>query len=772
MGAPPRRWPIYATKRMAEVLPQLCAVGDRHTLVANVVFHFVGSSNVPSERMSRYFKHGYLQALNYVYSDRSFKEPPLALSTVQHAREIIFSPLNRRLVREVSPAMRPQPLEDLAGNIEAALYRWEDFIGGITCGSRFAMYNTRAKESVCANGLFRAVGAREFPRTVTLLRLNHKLLSTLEAITVNEYFVDAFAAATEVAQLEAVDMALMLLQQQDRPDLYAPFVAGSWRAADVLQKVVESESKTALEHFFASAPQSTIAQACDMLRSTDVKTGMGAFQHMTNGCRNLITRRSTDAAAITGAAVPSANHLELGDDEDISDFGDYTNTPHMVDTVADLIHMLKALKRYAQQHAGARDGLVSVHIERDAAAFCTARSAFIVDLLVGDPLYQSTLFQLLAWLWSNSGLLKVGHNLLPKVAKLASQFDSPFTAYVNMVDLRNKRSSSGTSVGDEAVTRFRETGDSATPHFNVSAGISRTLKGLLQEYSIAVPQFDRHWGAEQRPICPSRARYMEQLATGILSIERQLREEGWMPTDFCDLSSYDNGRACLRGTRAAHRKCTAVSSCVKKRGRFLDSHNEETAHTHPFTTSMDIKPKSTAQPSEQLRPRLANWHSSSSASTRVTTSSSRESGGKRVNGFAPCVELPSGGQRRRCNAYAGPALPYSESGASLSRNHTPRCGQTIVRKDAPRGHHDLFLWDDESGLIIKYPMYEEQQNSRRSPYTCPWSLVPVYPENKKDDDDVQTDTRVLNWSLQVVEQYLKAAIEIAKSENGNERKPA
>ncbi|GBE60247.1 3 -5 exonuclease domain containing protein, putative [Babesia ovata] len=520
---------------MVEVLPQLCAIGDRHTLVANVVFHFVGSSNVPSERMSRYFKHGYLQALNYVYSDRSFKEPPLAFSSVQHAREIIFSPLNRRLVREVSPAMRPQPLEDLAGNVEAALYR-------------FAMYNTRAKEYVCVNGLFRAVGAREFSRTVRLLRLHHKLLDTLEASTINEYFVDTFADASEIAQLEAVDMALTLLQQQGHPDLYAPFVAGSWRAADVLQQVVESESKTALEQFFASAPQSTISQACDMLRSTDIKTGLLRFPWGYVESQNLIMRRNEDTAAITGKTLEDGNDVKLEDnDEEIEEFREYTNLPHTVDTVADVIHMLKSLKRYAQQHAETRDGLVSVHIERDAVAFATPRSTFIVDLLVSDPLYQSTLFQLLAWLWSNSGLVKIGHNLLPKVAKLASQFDRPFTAYVNMVDLRNQRSSTGPQIGDEAVTRFKPSGDPIRRLFNVYAGISRTLKGLLQEYNIAVPHFDRQWSAEQRPICPSRARYMEQMATSMLSIEEQLRDDGWMPTDFCDLSSYDNGKLVAGG---------------------------------------------------------------------------------------------------------------------------------------------------------------------------------------------------------------------------------
>lgn len=124
MCAQHRRWPIYATKRLTEIIPHLCASGEIYAVVANVVFHCFGSSNRLNERMSVYFKQSFLQTLNYIYSDKSFLEPPLANSEVEYARELVFAPLNRQLVKTVSPAIRPQPLSWLHANIEATLSRY------------------------------------------------------------------------------------------------------------------------------------------------------------------------------------------------------------------------------------------------------------------------------------------------------------------------------------------------------------------------------------------------------------------------------------------------------------------------------------------------------------------------------------------------------------------------------------------------------------------------------------------------------------------------
>ncbi|ORM39513.1 uncharacterized protein BXIN_2937 [Babesia sp. Xinjiang] len=501
---------------MVEVLPQLCAAGEKHTLVANVIFHFLGSSNRPSDAMTRYFTHGFMEALNYVYSDKSFLEPPLSVSSTPHARELIFAPLNRKLVKEVSPAMHPQPLEALTSGVEDAL-------------RRFAMYNTRAKEYVCVNGLFRSVGAMEFSKSLRVLRLQHKLSHGLEAQTVNEFFAEKLSEDSDLARLEAVDMTMLLLHQLDKDDLYYPFVPGSWRPADVLKSVIEAESRVSLDLFFSKAPQQAKAQACDMMRTTDRHTGLLKYPWAYIELQRLLSSRPGSAL------VEDASGTTAGLDLAVEDFELHRtvngiDTPHVVDTIADVRYVLKVLRNYAHKHAEGHDCLVAVHVERDAASLSTTNHTFIIDLFVTDPLYQRTLFDLFAWLWSNSSLLKVGYNLLPKVAKLATQFNRPFTAFSNMIDLRNKRVKE--ELGANSTVRFK------------AAGISKNLRGLMQEYNITLIPFNVSWTGHHRPICSARCKYMENLSTGILSIEERLRADGWFPTDCCDLESYTNERAC------------------------------------------------------------------------------------------------------------------------------------------------------------------------------------------------------------------------------------
>ncbi|GFE54268.1 Streptococcus pyogenes, putative [Babesia ovis] len=465
-----------------------------------------------------------MEALNYIYSDKSFMEPPLADATGKHVRELIFSPLNRQLVTEVSPSMRSQPLEALTGSIEQALHR-------------FAVYNTRAKEYVCINGLFHAVGAKEFGKTLRVLRLQHKLGENVDSQTLNDYFMVKLAEASDLARLEAVDMTLLLLHHQGTDDIFRPFVQGSWRPVDILQHILQVESKMALQHFFAEAPSQVQSQACELIKTKDCQTGLLKYpwayvelqrnlvKHIVDGSQNIVVGIAPGNSRIhMEQQRPGSGIVNTTIDTDIAS---------VVDTIADVNHVLKVLKHCAHHCTNGQKGLVAVHIERDAAAICTANHSFIVDLLVTDPYYQTTLFDLLAWLWSNSALLKVGYNLLQKVAKVASEFDRPFTAFTNMIDLRNQRvKEEYGDNGEQAVVRFKP------------AGLSRNLRGLMQEFYIPVFPTDKMWNAQQRPICPSRVKCMENIARGMLSIEQKLRDDGWFPTDCCDLESYENDRIC------------------------------------------------------------------------------------------------------------------------------------------------------------------------------------------------------------------------------------
>lgn len=513
MCAQHRRWPIYATKRLTEIIPHLCASGEIYAVVANVVFHCFGSSNRLNERMSVYFKQSFLQTLNYIYSDKSFLEPPLANSEVEYARELVFAPLNRQLVKTVSPAIRPQPLSWLHANIEATL-------------SRFATYNTLSKEYVCVNGLYNAIGAKQFLKTMKLLRLEHKLKDQINAKTINHYFGEMLREGSEMAQIEAVDMALLLMHHR-QTDLYKPFVEGTWRPADVLDMVIKAEAKIAFDTFFAAATQRIKAQAYEMMQTTDHATGLLKYPWGYIQMHNLV---NVQPARELGETQTSLN------DEHETVIMDNTKTghvrAHVVDTVADVIYCLKVLKRFAQQQMGRGDTLLAVHIEQDSVTIANMQTTFIIDIWVTDAVYQSTLFNLLSWLWANATLVKVGHKIMPAIAKLATNFDRAFVSFANIVDLANKRRKICKTARDEEVVRFKP------------AGFSKSLSGLLQEYNMPYSHRYKNWNAANRPICDDRVAHLSNIVKGILSVEQQLREDGWMPTEFCDIEPSDTDAVC------------------------------------------------------------------------------------------------------------------------------------------------------------------------------------------------------------------------------------
>ncbi|ORM39514.1 uncharacterized protein BXIN_2936 [Babesia sp. Xinjiang] len=172
---------------------------------------------------------------------------------------------------------------------------------------------------------------------------------------------------------------------------------------------------------------------------------------------------------------------------------------------------------------------------------------------------------------------------------------------------------------------------------------------------------------------------------------------------------------------------------------------------------MERLPKSSTSASGQMQDRQATWEYRLCCSKATGKVVAQCSGNKRPNDVVVGAKPVSDNQRRRCKKESPPANDGQSVELQSSQSTSERCVKPVVNTDTSGDNHEyLFLWDDESGLIIKYPLYEEQHTNLSR------SLV-TYPENKKDDDDVPTDTRVINWSLQVVESYLQTALEIAQS---------
>ncbi|EDO07454.2 uncharacterized protein BBOV_IV011010 [Babesia bovis T2Bo] len=166
---------------------------------------------------------------------------------------------------------------------------------------------------------------------------------------------------------------------------------------------------------------------------------------------------------------------------------------------------------------------------------------------------------------------------------------------------------------------------------------------------------------------------------------------------------------------------------------------------------------SSAQSSGRMQPRPADWDYRLCIPKTVDEVMDTCVGAKRSNQVLLSREVLKDVQRRRCTAST---VDEQNLDLPLSRSSTEKTSNVSASSRVARRHQEyLFLWDDESGLIIKYPLFEESQSN-----LCR-SLVVSQGENKKEDDDVATDTRVLNWSLQVIENYLKEAVAIAKSKS-------
>lgn len=85
----------------------LCALGDRHTVVANVLFHCFGS-DVTDTQENVLFKKDYVETLNYMYNAKLHSMDQEKLYNQGGFREIVFSPFNNDLLKSVSPAIRPR----------------------------------------------------------------------------------------------------------------------------------------------------------------------------------------------------------------------------------------------------------------------------------------------------------------------------------------------------------------------------------------------------------------------------------------------------------------------------------------------------------------------------------------------------------------------------------------------------------------------------------------------------------------------------------------
>ncbi|UKK00578.2 hypothetical protein MACK_000652 [Theileria orientalis] len=483
---------------MVEIIPNLCLEGKKHTVVANVMFHCLGSGISDSE-YNTVFRNDYMETLNHLFNNRMKVENDI--NSYEGVKELVFSPFNLKLVNEVSPSIYSTQRDHLISSLEESL-------------KNFSMYYTDVKENIDLNSLYYSVGV-DFVKILKLLRLQHKL-EELSSDVINDFFKQSMGNR----EFHKVMEFLQMLISNKELDLFTPFVPGSIRLVEVLVGVVRTESRTVLEQFYRLIPKELHAQCLKFLRSTDPNTGLLIYdwgysesELILSGKLDNVCGKSEEAYSRTDETTYKNPILDKV----------------LVNNIASLYSAFQTLKTLSK--SGIRGSnrnfqnelrsSISVHFEPDLVVISTHRDVFVIDTLIRDSLYKSSLYKLLDFIWS-SELTKIGHNIMLNMAKLSCQFEEPFKNYNRIVDLNEKRVKKIKVHNDDGVyetSQFRST------------GITRNLNGLLQEYNVGVPP-RKKWN-NMRPIPIERVKYLSIVARGMLSIEYQLRSQGWMPSSIC-----------------------------------------------------------------------------------------------------------------------------------------------------------------------------------------------------------------------------------------------
>uniref|UniRef100_A0A3B0MR94 Uncharacterized protein n=1 Tax=Theileria annulata TaxID=5874 RepID=A0A3B0MR94_THEAN len=536
-----QKWPIYATKRLVEIIPQLCLQGQKHTVLANILFHLLPTNSHTSSSESAHgsdwnnlFCNDYMETLNYLYNNH-YKLNSVSNSTYglidrvkpdSGMKEIIFSPFNMKILNEVSPKIYSSQRDLLISSLEYSLLK-------------FSKYYTNVKENIDINGLYTSVGI-DFLKVIDLLNLGHKLCE-LSPQNVNDIFYTLFKG-DEFSRITALHFLNSLLNNtnngrkrdiNEEMDISTPLVHGSVRPLDILVMICEVECKKSLELFLNIIPQNMKPQCLLFLKSVDKHTGNFSPTH--SNYKLYIGLLKYEWAFNESESMLNTTNYQSIAPNDKTKPKDYTFDENLqyelvVNTVASLYNAFKSIKALVSNNSQTTEenelndvklpkNIISVHFEPDVVVISTKKNIFVVDLLIRDTLYRSSLYDLLNFIWA-CNIPKVGHQFLLNIAKLSTEFNQPFKNYNHIIDLKDNRV--------KRVNAYRDDMLQEITHFKRTS-IKKSLRGILQEYNIPIP-LKRNWNTGLRPIPVDRIKYLCIVGRGILAVEYRLRSEGWSPS--------------------------------------------------------------------------------------------------------------------------------------------------------------------------------------------------------------------------------------------------
>lgn len=243
-----KTWTIYASQRLHEVAPELCARGAVHELAANIVYQALAAIDCkcPKEaaRREREFRSDLFSACSNLFE-----------AHYSHVGgESVFGILNGSTLREISPTMKINRRKRLREIVLDTIEEW-------------VLLHRDSFSRIDGTLLLDVVGPRAFLSLIPRLGLNVRALRG-EDIEVLFYHL-----TEETRDLfTTIRISLSLLPVDD---VYSPLGGSSWTLRRVLALIEERRSEHSLRFLLAHLdPQSLIREVLKVLRERDFDTGL------------------------------------------------------------------------------------------------------------------------------------------------------------------------------------------------------------------------------------------------------------------------------------------------------------------------------------------------------------------------------------------------------------------------------------------------------------------------------------------------------------------
>mmetsp|Transcript_40902 Transcript_40902/g.131544 ORF Transcript_40902/g.131544 Transcript_40902/m.131544 type:complete len:745 (+) Transcript_40902:77-2311(+) len=241
-------WTIYASQRIHEIAPELCARGAVQELAANIIYRALAAidcrNGKEAMRREQDFRSDIFTACSNLFE----------VHHVHQGAEVVFGVLNEKTLRDISPEMRSNKRVLLNDMVLDSIEEWVSL-------------HTHSFSQINAHGLFEVVGPAMFLKLIPRLHLS---LLALPSEDLEVIFYHLETEKPDIFGLMRVAVSLLPV------DSCTDALGGTtWTLRRVLRLIEARRSEHALRFFLTNLRDETLLrEALAALRERDVDTGL------------------------------------------------------------------------------------------------------------------------------------------------------------------------------------------------------------------------------------------------------------------------------------------------------------------------------------------------------------------------------------------------------------------------------------------------------------------------------------------------------------------